>query len=345
MFELSISEEKTNLRWQEYVQLRPEAHFYFDYRWKTVLEDSFNHKPLYFFAQQNGKIIGVFPIFFINSRIIKPCLVSMPFLNYGGILADNKDVESFLFQGAVNMANKLRANYIEIRDFKRYEMKLTAREHKVTMILETGDSAEKTWANLDPKVRNEIRKAEKSGLKIEIGKSDMLDYFYEIFCHNMRDLGTPVLSRHFFENMLKTFDKEVSIFLVRLGNKVIAASLTICHMNVMEAPWASSIRAFNKLCPNELLYWEMIKYAIDRGCKKFDFGRCTKDSGTYRFKKQWNPKIVQLYWQYWSHSDFDLPPANPQKSRFKPLIEVWKRLPIFIANTIGPSIARGIPTF
>jgi len=135
------------------------------------------------------------------------------------------------------------------------------------------------------------------------------------------------------------------IFIVELEGKAIGAAFTLSHKGTIEIPWASSLKKYNKLCVNEFMYWEIMKYSISRGIKTLDFGRCTKDSGTYRFKKQWGPGIKQLYWQYWAPNELKLPSASPQKDKFVWLVAIWKKLPIFVANRIGPPISRNILTF
>lgn len=331
--------------WGEYVRSAKEAHFYFDYRWKKVLEESFGHNAFYLIAREDGKTAGIFPLIFIKGRITRPSLVSIPFLNYGGILAESEETEAFLLARAVDKLRKTHASYIEMRCIDKLDLDLVTREHKVTMRLSLSRDTSAQWEGLDAKVKNQIRKGRKAGLAARSGKKEMLGRFYDVFCRNMRDLGTPVIGIEFFENILKYFTAESSIFIVELNGRAVAGAFTLSHGDTMEVPWASSIRAFNKLCPNELLYWEMIAHAVRQGLGRFDFGRCTRDSGTYRFKKQWNPEIKQLYWQYWASDRSMLPLDNPKKSAFTPLIAVWKRLPLAIANRLGPCIAKYIPIF
>jgi len=345
MLKLLTVEDESLQAWQEYVHNKPDAHFYHDYRWKTVLGGSFGHKPFYLLAQDGSRISGAFPLIFMKSKIMRPCLISLPFLNYGGMLADNKEAEAFLLNSAINIANSIKAVYIESRDLNSSSIYTATREHKVTMLLYLNNDIEAAWSGLDHKVRNEIRKAQKSGIEIKAGKAEMLSCFYEVFCRNMRDLGTPVLGRRFFESIIKEFPEEANIFVAELNGRAIASAFTLCHGDTMEVPWASSIRDFNKLCPNEFLYWEMIKYATLQKLKIFDFGRCTKDSGTYKFKKQWNAEAKQLYWHYWAYSGKELPADNPKKSGFSPLIYLWKKLPLAVANKFGPHISRDITTF
>lgn len=331
--------------WTEYVNGRRGAHFYYDYRWKSVLEESFGHRSFYLMAEEGGKAVGVLPMVFINSKIIRPSLISIPFFNYGGILADNEEISSFLLNKAIEISQELNAKYIEMRCLDRLKLPLITREHKVTMCLGLRKNVEEQWVGLNGKVRNEIRKAQSTGLTVRHGKEELLDEFYKIFSRNMRDLGTPVTGKNFFANILKYFPGDSTIFTVQHKGKAIAAVFTLSHGDTIEIPWASSVRTFNKLCPNEFMYWEVIRYAIMQGLKNFDFGRCTKDSGTYKFKKQWAPDVKQLYWQYWACLESDLPSDDPKQSKFRLLIAAWRKLPLFITNRLGPYIAKDIPIF
>jgi FemAB-related protein (PEP-CTERM system-associated) len=331
--------------WTEYVLRNPGAHFYHDWGWKKVLEEAFGYRCFYLVAQEEGKICGVFPLVFFNSRIMRSCLISLLFLNYGGILADNEEITQSLLDEAVEISKKLKAKYIEIRCLDRLNLPLITREHKVTMWLALRKDVEAQWKGLDGKVRNEVKKAQASGLTTRHGKEELLDKFYKVFARNMRDLGTPVIGRIFFADILKYFPAEAAIFIVERKGRAIAAALTLSHGDTIEIPWASSVRAFNRLCPNEFMYWEVIKYAITQGLKNFDFGRCTKDSGTYKFKKQWAGEVKQLYWQYWAQDESGLPTDNPKKSKFAFLITIWRKLPLFIANRLGPYIAKDISIF
>jgi len=345
MIEIIQASDNNKNKWMEYVNSHPKAHFYHDYRWRKVIEESFGHKCFYLTAEENGKTLGAFPMVFINGRIMAPALISIPFFNYGGILAESQAIEAFLLDKAVGILKETRAAYIEIRSPKKLNLLLVTREHKVTMHIEILNNIDEQWGKLEAKLRNQVRKAEKSGLTVRHGKIELLDNFYRVFARNMRDLGTPVLGRIFFANILKYFSEESNIFIVEFQNKPIAGAFTLCHTDTLEIPWASSVKAFNKFCPNEFMYWELINYAISKGLKRFDFGRCTKESGTYRFKKQWGPEIKQLYWQYCVARETDLPADDPQHSRSRPLIALWKRLPLFISNSLGPHIAKNIPIF
>jgi serine/alanine adding enzyme len=142
---------------------------------------------------------------------------------------------------------------------------------------------------------------------------------------------------------MKALGDRARIFTVFLNNRVLASGLTIGYKDSLEIPWASSLRGYNKLCANTLLYWEIIKFASEKGYMYFDFGRCSLNSGTYHFKKQWGATPRQLYWYYWLPRGERLPELNPANPKYRLLIAVWQRLPLFLTNLFGPCIARSIP--
>jgi FemAB-related protein (PEP-CTERM system-associated) len=211
------------------------------------------------------------------------------------------------------------------------------------MLLPLRQSADDMWNALDRKVRNQIRKAEKSGIVVETGGLDLLDGFYAVFARNMRDLGTPVYGRDLFQRMLETFPEDVKIHVARLNGSVVAGAVSYTYGQVIEVPSASSLREHRALCPNHLLYWHMIRSAIEQGLLTFDFGRSTPNDGTYQFKEQWGAGREQLWWEYALADGRDLPALDRHDSKFKLSIEAWKRLPLPVATFIGPTIVRAVP--
>jgi FemAB-related protein (PEP-CTERM system-associated) len=232
------------------------------------------------------------------------------------------------------------SRYVELRHFEQRFPDLPSKHHKVTMRLRLQAGM---WERLDRKVRNQVRKAEKSNLKVERGGQKLVDNFYTVFTRNMRDLGTPVYPKRLFAEVLAAFPDRARIIVVRLDGVPVAAGLTYRTRGVVEVPWASSIREHNSLCPNHLLYWHAIEAAIAENCETFDFGRSTPNEGTYKFKEQWGAEPVPLNWEYVLIGAGTVPDQSPKNPKFSLAIETWKRLPLWLANVIGPPIVRGIP--
>jgi len=240
------------------------------------------------------------------------------------------------------LAENLKADFIELRHIEAKRLNLVNKQHKISMFLDLPNDPEILWKNLNAKVRNQVRKAEKNNLRIEPGKIEKLDDFYQVFSINMRDLGTPVYSKRFFKNILQEFDKS-KIFIVYSKEKPIASGMVMGLKNRLEIPWASSLREYNHLCGNMFMYWHILKYACESGYAVFDFGRCTPEESTYRFKKQWGAQPVQLNWQYWVADGNSLPEINPDNPKYKKAIKIWQKLPVGVTKLIGPQIVKYIP--
>jgi FemAB-related protein (PEP-CTERM system-associated) len=202
---------------------------------------------------------------------------------------------------------------------------------------------DRLWDGLDRKVRNQIRKAEKSGLTVERGGEELVGDFYTVFARNMRDLGTPVYSRRLFEEVLRAFPLRSQLHIVRLNREPVAAGFTYRTRQMVQLPWASSIREFNSLCPNVLLYWDAIQYAHGTGAPVFDMGRSTPGEGTFKFKAQWGAEAVPLHWEYQLLTPGEMPNVSPANPKFQLAIALWQKLPLSITTRVGPMIVRAIP--
>jgi serine/alanine adding enzyme len=313
---------------------------YHEWAWREVFERSFGHAGVYLMARNAGGVTGVLPLVAVRSMLFGRLLTSLPFVNYGGVVAESDDVAHALVDRAAAMAHEGGYRHVELRHVDRRFTSFPCRQHKVAMRLALADGM---WDRLDRKVRNQIRKAEKSGLAAERGGADLLDDFYRVFARNMRDLGTPVHAKRFFGEVLAAFPDRAGIVVVRLNGMAIAAALTLRTGAGTEVPWASSVKPYNHLCPNHLLYWEAVNAAVADGCTTFDFGRSTPGEGTYKFKEQWGAAPVPLHWEYAYLRHGAVPDQGPANPRFRLAIGAWQRLPLWAANAVGPRIVRSIP--
>jgi len=337
---VTVSTERDAAAWDAFVAGSPGATGYHEWAWRQVFAQAFGHEPIYLIARRGGAVAGVLPLVYIKSFVFGRSLTSLPFLNYGGVVADSTEAAGALLDAAAAAARDRGCSHIELRHVERRFPELPHKQHKVAMKL----SLERDmWDRLDGKVRNQIRKARKSELTSEAGGVELLQDFYRVFARNMRDLGTPVYSRRFFEEVLRAFPDRTRIHLVRLQGNAVAAGITYRTGASIETPWASSIRDFNPLCPNHLLYWSIIEQAVAEECEAMDFGRSTPNEGTYKFKEQWGAKAVPLNWEYRLMDGAALPNASPTNPKFQLAIKLWKKLPVSVATRLGPSIVRSIP--
>jgi serine/alanine adding enzyme len=336
---VAMGSEGDAVAWDAFVATRPEATGYHAWAWRHVFVRAFGHEPIYLIARQSGRVGGVLPLVFINSVVFGRTLTSLPFLNYGGVVAQSDAVAQRLIDKAAEIAQARRCRYVELRHVGRRFPQLPFRQHKVAMLLRLERGM---WERLDRKVRNQIRKAQKSGLTVDRGGAELLADFYAVFARNMRDLGTPVYSPRLFEEVLEAFPDRARVHVVRLNGRPVAAGLTYRTAATVEVPWASSIRDYNHLCPNHLLYWSAIETATARGCEVLDFGRSTPGEGTFKFKEQWGAQPVALHWEYQLIEGTALPNVGPTNAKYRLAIEMWKRLPLPLATRLGPRIVRGI---
>jgi serine/alanine adding enzyme len=327
----------------EYVAAHPDASSYHRREWLEVIRKAFGHQTKYLVAATGHGIAGVLPMVFFRSRIFGRFAVSMPFLNYGGVLADNAEVERALLAHAIEETRQAGATHLELRHTAQHFTELTPKRHKVAMELALAPTVEAQWGALDRKVRNQVRKAEKSDLHAATGGVELLPEFYNVFAHNMRDLGTPVYGAAFFEQVLTAFPGETRLFVVRHNRRPAAASLVHWYRDTIQVPWASSLREFNPLSANVFLYWQMVQFAIARGFRVFDFGRSTPGEGTFLFKKQWGAEPRALVWEYWTAEGQPVPQLSPKNPKFDLAIRAWQRLPLRVATALGPLVVRNIP--
>jgi FemAB-related protein (PEP-CTERM system-associated) len=326
--------------WESYVDSRGDSAGYHSWRWQRVFADAFGHEPVYLIAREGGVITGVLPMVQIKSLLFGRTLTSLPFLNYGGVMADAPEIGRALIDAAAAEARARKCGHVELRHVGAQFPDLPCKQHKVAMRLPVGDGM---FEKLDRKVRNQIRKAEKSGLTVERGGAALVDDFYAVFARNMRDLGTPVYSRRLFESVLAVFPDRAQIHLVRLNGLPIAGGLTYRTPQMVQLPWASSLRSYNTLCPNVLLYWDAIQFTNDTGAGVFDMGRSTPNEGTFKFKSQWGAQPVPLHWEYRLMSRGELPNVSPANPKYQFAIALWQKLPLSVTTAVGPMIVRAIP--
>ncbi len=340
---IDVGEVTEHTRWDAYVGAHAEATGYHYWAWRQVFEQGLGHRCHYLGASVNGRLAGVLPLVEVTSWLFGRALSSLPYVNYGGVLADSPAVADQLVEAAAAIAAERRLEHVVLRHQRRALPALPARTHKVTMVLPLAASTASMWDGLDKKVRNQIRKAEKSGLSIRTGGEELLDDFYGVFATNMRDLGTPVYGRPLFAAILAADPGNAHLHVVYLGAQAIACSLSYGYGTTIEVPSASSLREHRALCPNHLLYWTMIQKGIADGRTRFDFGRSTLNDGTFHFKEQWGARCEQLYWEYRLIGDAALPTEDRQSTRYQKKIEAWKRLPLPVTKMLGPRIARCVP--
>jgi len=343
---VELTDAVREAEWQAYVESAPRASLYHALAWRDVLQRAFGHRSWYLMAQDDAKTRGVLPLVEMKSSLFGHFFVSLPFLDYGGILADTPECEAALATAAADLAAKRGAHHIELRQSlaaaRRAEEGWKLRQHKAALVIPLNVDADMHWSALNSRLRGKVRKAAKSGATFSVGAVEQLDEFYRVFCLNMRDLGTPVYSRAFFQNVLR-FANDAAILLVRQHGRPAAGAIALRRGQLVELPWICSDYSQSLFYVNEYLYWNAIQWACRSGARELNLGRCSTDGGVFRFKMQWNPEVRPLFWYYWLASGVELPEFSPNNPRYALAIRCWKKMPLALANRVGPWIVRNIP--
>ena len=339
-----VPREQACPSWDRYVVSHPGGSGYHLMAWRRVMERSARRTTFYLMATDEDQTVhGVLPLVFLSNRLFGRFLVSMPYVNYGGLLADTTEAHDALLNAAVALGKERGAAHIELRQSEVLDFGWPVKQHKVSMRLELAKQFETLWDGFPSKLRSQVRRARKAGMNVQVGGGELLDDFYQLLARNMRDLGTPVLARGIFEEFLKVLPEETRICVVSMAGRPMAAGFLYGFREVLEIPWAAADRRHKELSANMLLYSAALEHGCAAGYRVFDFGRSTPGSGTYQFKQQWGAKPLPLHWYYWLSKGGALPEISPRNPKFRLAIELWKRLPIPVTRMIGPMIVRNIP--
>lgn len=328
-------------RWDGVVERAPGGSYCQLAGWRGIMDEVFGHETLFRVAvDDRGEWRAVLPLVRVKAPIIGHYLVSMPFLNAGGPAGDAAGV-SALCDWAVGEARRSGADLLELRAPSMMQAELRPSNRKLTVRLPLPEDPDALFKSFTSKLRSQVRRPTKDGLHADFG-DDQRDAFYLVFSETMRALGTPTLPHAFFAALSAQFRGKVEFGVVYSGKQPVAAGCGFTWRDEFELHWAGALRAFNRSSPNMLLYWEFMRRAIANGARSFNFGRCSAGSGTHAFKRQWGGVDAPLPWLQWSRGDMTAPPTA-DKPIYRIAAACWRRLPLGVANAVGPRIARVLP--
>lgn len=325
--------------WDDYVLSHPAGLAYHQFAWSLAIREAYGFESYYLLAAADEKIVGVLPLVDFKIPFFGRRLVSLPYCDVGGCLADSDDIAVSLMAKAADIGKQWNVKKVEIRQV--LAEKETSSTRKVRMLLDLPESSEELLASFKAKLRSQVKKPIRDGLTAQLGGIELVSEFYQVFCENMRDLGSPVHSCRWIEAVVRNYKKNVRVCLVYTSDGTpAAAGIILLHHETVCIPWASSLREFNRLNPNMFLYWTFLSFAADHGFKTFDFGRSTPDEGTYKFKQQWGALPVPLEW-------VDLIKTSPveinSSGALRTKVErAWQKLPVSVATAVGSKLRRYI---
>lgn len=314
--------------------------------WKAVFEKVFGFLPYYLMAEDGIEAVsGILPMFLMKDFFQRNYLISNPFSSYAGICSQSPETVEALWKKSKEIAGNTGARYVEFRQLNMtLPCDLPARQTFVTLMLDLPKDPDRLWRAIGSRNRNKIRKAEKTGLAIDYGMQYLRD-FYIIYAKNLKYLGTPVFPYSMFETIAEVFEDRCELLVLKLENKPVSGMFLFKFRNIIAEPWVASLRQYHNIYINNYLYWQAIKYACKEGFARFDMGRSTIDSGTYRFKRQWGAEPVLLKYQYYLNKAENIPVVDAHNNKYRKFIDVWRKLPLGLANFIGPRVVKYLPEY
>jgi FemAB-related protein (PEP-CTERM system-associated) len=261
---------------------------------------------------------------------------------YGGVCADDDGTARALLGRARDLSESLGERYLELRDGTRFP-ELPAKDLYVTFRREIDPDPEVNMARIPRNQRRSIRIALKHGLTHRLGGPELLQDFYRVYSHSVRNLGTPVFPRSLFASLMEELGDAGQILGVYHAGRMVAAVLTFFHRDQVLPYYGGALKEAFPLAVNDYMYWSLMGEAAARGCRVFDFGRSKRESGSYHFKRHWGFEPTPLTYQYHLVRTREVPDLSPRNPRFSLPIRVWKRLPLPLAEWLGPHIVRYFP--
>jgi FemAB-related protein (PEP-CTERM system-associated) len=337
--------------WNNFVKNNEMASFFHLIEFKEIIEDCFGHKPHYIVAENSNVIKGILPLFELKSRWFGHALISLPSVVYGGVCAIDSESKQALLKSVITLGELINVDYIEMKEFvdshDNYNFQCEHncwrdKELYVGFQREIFPEIEENFKAIPRKQRRMIRKAGKYGFRTKVVGKDYLKQFYYIYSSSLRNLGTPVYSYKYLESIMEKI-KDTFIFSVWYKEKMVAGVMTFIFKDKIMPYFGGAYKKYYKYAINDYMYWELLKYGCERGIKIFDFGRSKINTGSYHYKRHWGFEPKKLPYKYYLINNAEVPNISPVNPKYSVMIRLWKRLPLPIANWIGPKINRNIP--
>lgn len=337
VFIKQLSEHEFN-QWDQYVDSHKDSTFFHRAGWVAALQTGLKHAAHYLYAMENERIVGVLPLIHTKSRLFGNKLSSCVFCASGGALADSELIEQKLLSEANQLAHRLKVDVLEVRSKKPLGSSWITNSLYVNFANGITDDDEKNMLAIPRKQRAMVRKGIKKELRSEETRD--LERFYAIYSESVRNLGTPVFAKRYFSVLQNTFGQDCRMLMIVHEGRDIASVMSFYHKDTVLPYYGGSISAARSLQGNDFMYWELMRLSAAEGLKRFDYGRSKLGSGSYNFKKNWGFEPEQLHYEYKLVKADRIPEVNPNNKKYSFFIDKWKKLPLPVANALGPHISR-----
>ena len=327
--------------WDAYVRAHPQATFFHRAGWQRIIETVFAHPTFFLYATRAGRIVGVLPLAQVRSRLFGNALSSLPFAVYGGVLADDEAAATALEQEALRIASELDVEHLEFRNLAARHADWPTQDLYVTFRREILADEEANLQAIPRKQRAMVRKGIKHGLKSEIDSD--VERFFDLYANNVHRHGTPAFPKKYFAALQAEFGADAEVLIVSgPDGRALSGVLSFYFRDEVLPYYAGDHVDARDLAANDFKYWELMRRACARGLKVFDYGRSKQGTGSFAFKKNWGFEPQPLYYEYRLFKRDAIPQNNPNNPKYKFMIAAWQRMPIALANWLGPHIVRNL---
>ena len=327
-------------RWDSFVQANTDATFFHQAGWKEVIERAFGHKTYFLYVENEGKITGILPLVHINSLFFGNTLVSIAPCVYGGIVASDEQSYLKLDKESCRLAEELGVDCLEIRNRVQKNPERPYKELYVTFRKELDADVEKNFLAIPRKQRAMVRKGIEAGLTSVIDSN--IDRIYRAYSESVRNLGTPVFSKKYFQTLRDVFSDQCEILTVELNGQLIASVMSFYFKDEILPYYGGGTDLARELKGNDFMYWEVMRRAVEKGIKIFDYGRSKIGTGSYSFKKNWGFTPEPIFYEFYLVKSSSVPDINPLNPKYQFFIAAWKRLPLAVSQWVGPWLSKDL---
>jgi FemAB-related protein (PEP-CTERM system-associated) len=328
-------------RWDAFVEAVPEGTFFHLCGWKAVIETAFKHRTFYLLAERAGSLTGVLPLTLVKTRLFGASLISNAFCVEGGPIGTDLASVKALEDAAVSLMQELRVPVLEFRNSAGTRSEWPSRGNLYANFRKQIDpSDDRNLKAIPRKQRAMIRKGMQNGLRSEF--DDNIDRLYCVYAESVHSLGTPVFSKRYFDLLFQTFANRSDIVTITSEGKPVASVLNFYFRDEVLPYYGGGTQHARRLAANDFMYWEVMRYACERGFRVFNFGRSKIGTGAYDFKRYWGFEPKPLVYQFCLAPGHSIPDLNPLSPKFRLFVALWKRLPLALATRLGPPIVRGL---
>ncbi len=339
-FEIKPMGTADRARWDAYVEAHADGTFFHLSGWKPVVEKVYGHRMHYFLAERDGAVVGVLPLGQVKHLLFGHALVSVPFCVYGGVLADGQEVRARLEQQAIELAESLGVDHLEMRNIDRQRADWPTKDLYVTFRRALEPDPDANLSAIPRKQRAMVRKGIKAGLVGEIDTD--VDRLYFAYSESVRNLGTPVFPKRHFQAIKGEFGTACDVISITHQDRLVGSVMNFYFRDTVLPYYGGGTAEARAVAANDFMYWEVMRRAAENGYKVFDYGRSKIDSGSYRFKKHWGFEPEPLHYEYYLVKAKQVPDLNPNNPKYRMFIKAWQKLPVGVSRAVGPWLASGL---